>query len=123
MIAPGTFGSRYLKPRMIPIVAAPYATVGHDTSPSEVIHAHCCWNQLPEPFGNAEQIGDLARGDLDADAREEADEDGCRQEVADEPEAQHPRDDQQHAAHERRQPAQRHPLRRSRLQAGDRRRR
>lgn len=31
MIAPGTFGRKTLNTKMIAIVAAPYARVGHDT--------------------------------------------------------------------------------------------
>ncbi len=55
---------------------------------------------------------ELAHGDLDADAGEEADEHGPRQEVGQEPEAQEAGQDEDDAHHEGGQAGQGDPLRR-----------
>ena len=55
--APGTLGMNRLNPRMIASVPRANATVGPLASPTCVMVDHCCWNQLPEPFGMPSMSG------------------------------------------------------------------
>ena len=57
MIAPGMRGRNRLKPRMIARVPAAKPNVHQLMLPSSVIHAHCCWNQFPDPFGTPSMSG------------------------------------------------------------------
>ena len=56
-IAPGTLGTNRLNARMMTIVPSPNARVGHEVLARLVIHAHCCWNQLPVPLGMPRRSG------------------------------------------------------------------
>ena len=100
-MAPGTSAANRLKPRMMARVASAKANVSHWIAPRCVIRSHCCWNQVPVPFGMPEHVGDLAGEDLHADTGEEADEHRGAEEVAEEAEPEEPGDEQQDAADER----------------------
>ncbi len=64
--------------------------------------------------GHAEHLRQLAHGDLDADAGQEAEQDGARQEVRQEPEPHDPREHQEHTGEQGRGPGELHVVRRPR---------
>ena len=57
MSAPGTFWANRLKPRMIARVRTANARVHGLVLPRLVMKCHCCWNQLPVPFGMPNMLG------------------------------------------------------------------
>ena len=118
-IAPGTFGTKRLKPRMIASVPRAKASVGQAGVAQMGQRRPLLLEPAALSLGDPEHVGQLAGEDLDAHAGEEADQHRGGQEVAEEPQPQQSGEHEQDAAHERGQRGQGEPLRRVRREPGD----